>query len=126
MASSISCPVCENLCSTEAAACPKCGHPINPTPPVVSVEKEEPKPEQADAGSVLRGVLWVLFVISLLYALGAIGIYRDMPYSVRGIFGTWSNDAQINEAYFAIGYHVAPLIIMVIVLALAYSAKGRR
>lgn len=57
-AKAVSCPVCENICSSQAAACPKCGHPINQTPTVVRVEAEEPKPEQTDTGSVLRGVLW--------------------------------------------------------------------
>jgi hypothetical protein len=32
MSSSISCPVCQNLCSSMAVSCPKCGHPfINDT-----------------------------------------------------------------------------------------------
>ncbi len=29
MTNSISCPVCNNLCSTQAATCPKCGHPFS-------------------------------------------------------------------------------------------------
>lgn len=29
MTNSISCPVCNNLCSTLAVSCPRCGHPFN-------------------------------------------------------------------------------------------------
>jgi hypothetical protein len=29
MTNSISCPVCQNLCSTQAVSCPKCGHPFD-------------------------------------------------------------------------------------------------
>lgn len=29
MTNSISCPICQNLCSTQAVSCPKCGHPFS-------------------------------------------------------------------------------------------------
>lgn len=29
MTNSISCPICNNLCSSQADSCPKCGHPFN-------------------------------------------------------------------------------------------------
>jgi Na+/proline symporter len=95
---------------------------------VVRVEKEEPKPEQADAGSVLRGILWVLFVISGIYALGAISIQNNKPYPVGDclILACKGNADEISAANFAIAYHIAPFIIMLIVLAIAYSAKGKR
>ncbi len=41
---SISCPVCQNLCSTLAVACPKCGHPFNQ-----KEHRSENKPEFSNA-----------------------------------------------------------------------------
>ncbi len=37
---SISCPVCQNLCSSQAISCPKCGHPFNQ-----KEQRSESKPE---------------------------------------------------------------------------------
>ncbi len=128
-AKAITCPVCQNTCSSQAAACPKCGHPINQTPAVVRVETEEPKPEQTDAGMVLRGIMWVLFAISGIYALGAIAIHNNKPLPVHCILRPncgYDNADEISAANFAMAYHVAPFIIMLIVLAIAYSAKGKR
>ncbi len=83
-------------------------------------------PRPLTTGSVLRIVLWIFFAISLFYALEAIAIYRNEPIPIRGVFGDWDNYDRVNEANFAIAYHVAPLIIMIIVLAIVYSSKERR
>src|SRR5688572_16507906 len=78
MATSINCPICENLCSSEAASCPKCGHPINKMPTGEKTTEKwirplDDKPQPRSMGSVLRGMLWVLFVISCIYGITAIG-----------------------------------------------------
>lgn len=39
MTNTISCPVCENICSSQASSCPKCGHPLKQ-----EVATKEPAP----------------------------------------------------------------------------------
>lgn len=117
-----SCPVCQNLCSTQAVACPKCGHPISQINQNVEVEKNNLK-QNSPRPAIGRGshnLLWIFFAFSLLYALVAVRIWSDMPYALSG----YANSTY-HEAQFAIAYHVAPLIIMIIILAIVYSGKER-
>lgn len=121
MPNSINCPICENLCSTQAVACPKCGHPISKIDQnAVEDTNANQNPPTQTTGSTLRGILWVFFVLSLFYATGAVRIWTSMPLPVYGY-----NDSQLLEDKIAIAFHLAPLIIMVIVLAIVYSAKER-
>ncbi|HEY0428427.1 MAG TPA: hypothetical protein VGC76_11655 [Pyrinomonadaceae bacterium] len=121
MENSLSCPVCNNLCSTQAASCPKCGHPINKINQAVeNITPSQAPPSPSTTGSALRVVLWIFFAISLLYAFGIIGILNEMPYSDGGYA-----DTVILKNKIAIAYHIAPLILMIIVLAITYSAKER-
>lgn len=121
MSNSINCPICGNLCSSQAAACPKCGHPINQTNQKTESEIVNNPSQKPSIGSGLRAVLWIFFAFSLLYALGAIRIYNDMPLPLIG----YANESY-HAAQFAIAYHIAPLIIMIIILAITYSAKERQ
>lgn len=121
MTNSIYCPVCENLCSAQAVACPKCGHPINKIKQSVQTENKNSTQPSSSTGRVLRGVLWVFFAISIISALRAIRIWIDMPRSA----GTYS-DSIIFSSKIAIAYHIAPLIVIIIVLAIVYSAKERK
>lgn len=115
----ITCPVCENLCSSQAAACPKCGHPIARFASVEKVERPIGTTEnEPNTGLV---VLWILVVVSGLYALLAIPIGRNKPYSAGGLW-----DREIADANFAILYHVAPFVIMIILLAIVYAIRGKR
>ncbi|CAN5418571.1 hypothetical protein BH10ACI1_BH10ACI1_09590 [soil metagenome] len=120
MEKSLSCPVCNNLCSTQAVACPKCGHPINKnnqatTDENITPSKDSPRP--STTGSTLRFVLWVFFAISLFFAFDAIAIWANMPRA----------DGYTNMTKYEvdIAFRLAPLIIMIIVLAVIYSAKER-
>lgn len=118
MTNSISCPVCSNLCSSQAISCPKCGHPINKTD---IIKKSDKNPDVSTIGDILITVLWLFFVISFIYALGAISILSNMPLSAGGF-----SDAQISSDKVDIFFHIAPLVVMIIILAITYSAKGRR
>ena len=124
MTNSINCPVCGNLCSTQAISCPKCGHPISKVNQINGEENNKSNQNlshSSSTGSILRNILWVFFAISVFIALSAIGTYRNQLYPVGA-------DAAIRdfENKFAIVIRLIPLIIMIIVLAITYSAKERK
>lgn len=124
MANSISCPVCGNLCSTQAASCPKCGHPISQTDQNVAVETNklnQTLPSSPSTGGILRTVLWVFFAISVYMALAGINDYKNSLYPVGANAAV--TDFQ-NKFYLVV--HQIPVIIMIIVLAAVYSSKERR
>ena len=118
----IDCPECKNECSNQAVFCVKCGHPfVQVKTNVKETHNSENIPPEIAIGSVLRGILWLFFAISVLYSFGVISIVNDMPRPVYGY-----NDSRILSDKIAIGYHIAPVILMIIILAITYSARGRK
>ena len=76
-AKAITCPICENICSSQAATCPKCGHPIRPD----TVENKKTAPAESgyrkDSSRTALRILWALFIISVLFGFTAIGVYNN-------------------------------------------------
>ena len=118
----LACPVCSNLCSSQAAACPKCGHPISATQAIEFSESSNRNSEMETKPVGLgEGILWLILFASGLYALFAIPIQVGKPYDVGGY-----SSREIAEANFAIFYHVVPFIIMGMLLAVVYALRGKR
>ena len=70
MTNSISCPVCQNLCSSQASSCPKCGHPF--------IQKNESE------GTAKSPVFLVIFKILAYFSL-IVGIVFGLSL-IYGLF----------------------------------------
>lgn len=99
MTNSISCPVCENLCSTQAVSCPKCGHPFN--------NKETLKNESSTKGKQPFVIIFkVIAYISL--AIGGInGLFLAVAiiaaFFVDNRYTFWEKEGVKTVLYFLIG-----------------------
>jgi hypothetical protein len=71
MTNSISCPVCQNLCSSLATSCPKCGHPLNNKSEAETSSVHNPQPFLIILRviAVISLIIGVLFGLSLIYGL---------------------------------------------------------
>ncbi len=86
MAESINCSICNNLCSTKATSCPKCGHPINPV---------KPRGKFLELKYV-RTILWILFVPAAFLAVTCRKIWIEMPYALDGYANERHDDAVVS------------------------------
>lgn len=105
MTNSISCPVCQNICSTQALSCPKCGHPF--------LLKESPKKSPEKPISVIEKIFNILAIISLvwvathaffiIYSLFSYGLGDGLRFWVRdkGYFIPYLIFGLIAYAFFA-------------------------
>jgi hypothetical protein len=79
----ISCPVCGQPVSEQAAACPKCAHPIapvNPTPTVPQSSGPIRVITQTEEGEQL-GCMWCI-VMAIVFAFGVVGY--GVAYALSG------------------------------------------
>ncbi len=111
MAESITCPICSNLCSTQATSCPKCGHPINPVKPH----------EKFLELKAIRVVLWILFVPAVFWALTCLRILVDLPYSVPG-YADEVRMAGFVSIFFRLGF----FLFISTLLYVSYANKRKR
>jgi hypothetical protein len=93
MAESVTCPICSNLCSTQATSCPKCGHPINPI---------KPREKFLELRAIRVG-LWILFIPAAMWALECPKILLEMPYALSG-YANEERTAAIISVFFKLGF----------------------
>jgi hypothetical protein len=76
----ITCPICSNLCSSQAAHCPSCGHPISQKP-APTVELSSGINAVLSVGSVLGVVIGGLAAFTLVLGLAfrMVGIESETP-----------------------------------------------
>ncbi len=110
MTNSISCPVCQNLCSSQAFSCPKCGHPINPVKPR----------ERFLELKAIRTTLWILFIPAAFWALMCLRILADMPYSVPG----YADEVRM-AGFVSIFFRLAFFLFISTLLYVSYANKRK-
>lgn len=72
MTNSISCPVCQNLCSSQAVSCPRCGHPFTKeyaSVPSFLENAEEDAPAQPFYLIIFRVLAVICLVIGVLFGI---------------------------------------------------------
>lgn len=120
----ITCPVCKNTCSSQAAACPKCGHPISPgavrNKNTVAMESD---PRKDPSRTALR-ILWTLFIISLFFGLSAIRTYNNMRYEL--IYDDLATRAARQAEILGIVIRIAIPAVLGVILVVVYAIRGRR
>lgn len=105
----VNCPDCGGSVSTAAAACPKCGYPIDDRPP-------RRRPSRGGGGAGGRGVLVgcltagvILAVVGvvcggLMFGLPYIQKQREAEYARTTILGKWRQaDGSLELEFFANG-----------------------
>jgi hypothetical protein len=111
MPESINCSICNNLCSTKATSCPKCGHPINPI-------------KQSEKFLELKYIqvgLWILFVIGAFWALTCWKIWDDMPEALIG-YGNERRTAAFVSIFLRLGF----FLLISTLLYVSYANKKER
>ncbi len=122
-AKAITCPICENICSSKAATCPKCGHPIGERA-VVNKPVEPDGGTRKDSSRTALRILWVLFIISLFAAAVAITTYSNMPYELSLDGPVTRAERQWKIMSIVLRLVIPP--ILGLILLVVYVLRGKR
>jgi hypothetical protein len=97
MYEAIICPICENVCSSLAVSCPKCGHPIT--------LKNKSENTGKNSSPILVKLFNILAVISLLWTglLIFLLLASLLFYSLEGHSDRWLSEKWHLIIYLIIG-----------------------